>query len=131
MHCTALSTGSLSLSLSLSLSPRGHHQRSAARLGLVVDVRVPVDEEPHNICVALPAGEGEGRVVVAARGHVEVCTRVEEELCGLEVALSAKGGRRGERLEGGREGGEVTMEDVKRNQLPAPCSSTIPPLPGH
>ena len=65
------------------------HERGTAGLGLVVDIGVPVHEQLDHTLVPLPAGQGQWSVVVAARGNVDLGTRVQEQLCGFIVALPA------------------------------------------
>ena len=77
-------------------SPCGLHEWRAASLGLVVDVGAPLNEQLHHVLVTLPAGEREGRVIVAARGDVDLGPRVEQELSGIKVTLPEVGTKRGE-----------------------------------
>ena len=54
-------------------------------------------QQSHDLAVTLPAGQGQGDVVLAAGGNVDLCTLLQEQLRHSQMALS--GG------EGGREGG--------------------------
>ena len=70
------------------LLPGGLHEGRAPGLGLVVDVGVFLNEEEDHVLVSLPAGEGKGRVIVAARGDVDLGSRIQQQLCGFIVPLS-------------------------------------------
>ena len=46
-----------------------------------------VQQESHHIPVALPAGQGEGDVVLTARGDVNLRSFLQQQLCHSQVAL--------------------------------------------
>ena len=54
----------------------------------MVDGGVPEDEELYHVLVTLPAGQGQGGVIIATRRHIDLSTGVKEKLGGLKVALS-------------------------------------------
>ena len=72
--------------------PCSLHEWGASSLGLVVDGGVPQDEKLHHVLMTLPAGEGQRSVVIAARRHVDLGTRVEEKLGSLKMTLSVSKG---------------------------------------
>lgn len=68
-------------------SPGGLHEWGAARLGLMVDVGVPLYQQRHHFLMPLPTGQRERRVVIAARGHVDLRPRVQQQASGLLMTL--------------------------------------------
>ena len=53
--------------------------------------------------MTLPAGQGQGNVVLAAGGNVDLCTLLQEQLRHSQMALSGGEGGRERSREGGRE----------------------------
>ena len=67
--------------------PGSLHEGCAPSLGLVIDRGVTIYQQSHNLIVTFPTGQSEGRVIIAARGHVNLSTRVQQELCGFQMAF--------------------------------------------
>ena len=59
---------------------RREHERAETLLSAVFDVRLPLEKEFDDLLVSLPAGEGEGTVLVAVRLHVDLGRVVQQEL---------------------------------------------------
>ena len=71
----------------LKHSPCGLHERGTAGLGLVVHGGEPLNEQLHHLVVALPTGEGERCVIVTTRRYIDLSSRVQEQLGGVQVTL--------------------------------------------
>ena len=67
--------------------PGSQHERCAAILGPMLNLRAVLEEEGHHSMVALPAGRGEGDVVVGATGSVDCCPCLQQQLCYLCVCV--------------------------------------------
>ena len=84
--------------------PSSQHERRAAILGSMFDLRAMLQQERHDAMVALPAGRGEGDVIVGATGGVDCCSCFKQELCYLWRYEGERERRRGGEKERGREG---------------------------
>ena len=71
VQCTCTVPGGLHRRCTCTMYlPGGLHQRCTAGLGLVVYIRLSLQEEAHHLVMTLPAGKGKGRVIITARGDV-------------------------------------------------------------
>ena len=74
-------------------SPCSQHERSAAVLGAVLDVRPVLEQQGDDAVVALPAGRGEGDVVVGATRSVDSCSGLQQQLSHLRNQREGPGRR--------------------------------------
>ena len=84
--------------------PRCQHEGSAASLVLVLNVGAVPEQEVDHVPVALPAGQRQGNIVLTARGHIDLCTLLEQQLSHCQVTLPERGRERGREGGRGREG---------------------------